>query len=148
MVEESRIGIYNYVYNLLYGLPKDGKVTQNVYSMNEPQELTTSDTQDGFIVIRVGNMFDESEFPMQTYASVRVFVIAYIPPMSRGRLNKTKYSAMEDAINHVINEEMSNGTNEHYSIQSDGVLSMDDAADTNADNSYYMFVKSFIVTIS
>lgn len=142
MVNESRIEIYNYIYNLLYGV-----VTENVYSMNEPQELTESDTTDGFIVIRIGNLYDESEFHGETYGWVRVFIEAYIPPISRGRLDKTKYKAMEDAIMEVINEEIAHGTSNTYAIQDDGILSMDDSADTNADNAYYMFIKSFIVTI-
>ena len=143
MIDESRIGIYNYVYGLLYDV-----VTKNVYSMNEPQELTDSDTHDGFIVIRVGDVYDNSEFPCETYAQVRVFVEAYIPPISRGRLDKAKYKSFEDGINAVIAEEMSNGTNEHYSIESDGILSMDSNQDTNANNTYYMFIKSFIITIN
>lgn len=142
MINESRIGIYNYIYRLLYGV-----VTENVYSMDEPQELTESDTTDGFVVIRVDDIYDESEFHGETYGWVRVFVEAYIPPMSRGRLDKAKYKAMEDAITNVINNEIAHGTSNTYAIQDDGILSMDDKADTNADNTYYMFIKSFIVTI-
>lgn len=143
MVDESRIGIYNYIYGLLYGV-----VTNNVYSMNEPQELTESDTNDGFIVIRVGDLYDNSEFRCETYAQVRVFIEAYVPPISRGRLDKAKYKSFEDSINAVINNEIDSGTNEQYSIESDGILSMDSNIDTNANNAYYMFVKSFIVTIN
>ena len=140
MVDESRIGIYNYVYNLIYEI-----VTENVYSMNEPQELTESDTKDGFIVIRVGDLRDDSEFHLQACGWVRVFIEAYIPPISRGRLDKTKYKAMEDAINDVINEEIENGTNSKYSIEPDGVLSSDIGEDSNANNAFYMFIKSFIL---
>lgn len=143
MVDESRIGIYNYICGLLYGV-----VSENVYSMNEPQELTDSDTKDGFIVIRVGDLYDNSEFRCETYAQVRVFVEAYVPPISRGRLDKAKYKSFEDSINDAINAEIDNGTNEKYSIESDGILSMDSNNDTNANNAYYMFVKSFIVTIN
>lgn len=143
MINESRMDIYNYVYGLLYGV-----VSYNVYSMNEPQELTDSDTQNGFIVIRVGDLLDSSEFRCEAYAHVRVFVEAYIPPISRGRLDKAKYKTFEDAINTAINSEIDNGTNVHYSIESDGILSMDSNKDTNANNAYYMFVKSFIVTIN
>lgn len=142
MMNESRIGIYNYVYGLLFG-----KVSDNVYSMNEPQELTESDTTDGFIVIRVDELHDMSEFHGQTYGWARVFVEAYVPPMSRGRLDRTKYLALETAINNVINAEIENGTSETYSIDEDGVLSMDSNADTNANNAYYMYVKSFIVLV-
>lgn len=141
-MNNSRIDIYNYIYGLLYGV-----VTENVYSMNEPQELTESDTTEGFIVIRVGDMYDESEFPLETYGWVRVFVEAYIPPISRGRLDKVKYKAFEDGINDAISAEMENGTDEHYSIQEDGFLSMEENRDSNANNAYYTFIKSFIVNI-
>lgn len=142
MVNESRIGVYDYIYELLHGV-----VTNNVYTMNEPQELTESDTTDGFVVIRVGDMFDESEFELETYGWVRVFIEAYIPPKSRGRLDKAKYKSFEDGINSVINNEMKNGTNDNYSIETDNVISLDGIVDTNANNSYYVFVKSFIVNI-
>jgi len=142
MVDESRIDIYNYIYGLLYGV-----VTENVYSMNEPQELTESDTTDGFIVIRVGDVYDNSEFKCETYGRVRVFVEAYIPPISRGRLDKAKYKTFEDGITNAINNEIENGNNAHFSIQDDGILSMDSNADNNANNAYFMYVKSFIVTI-
>ena len=89
----SRIDIYDYVYNLFYDV-----VTKNVYSMFEPQELTTSDTNDGFLVIRVGDLYDESEFTCSAYGWARVYVEAYVPPLSRGRLDYTKYQEYEDAI--------------------------------------------------
>ena len=142
MIDESRIGVYNYVYGLLYGV-----VTENVYSMNEPQELTQSDTEDGFIVIRVGDMYDDSEFEGEAYGWVRVFVEAYIPPISRGRLDKAKYKAFEDGILEVIKAEAQSGTSEHYSIDSDGIISMEENRDSNANNSYYTFIKSFIVNL-
>ena len=56
MVNESRIDIYDYLYNLFYDV-----VTKNVYSMEVPQELTQSDTQDGFIVLHVGDLNDENK---------------------------------------------------------------------------------------
>lgn len=142
MVAESRIGLYDYVHDLLCD-----EVTKNVYRMSEPQELTKSDTKDGFIVITAGNIVDESEFLNQAYGRVRVFVAAYVPLMSRGRLDKSKYSAMENAINAAINAEINNGTNATYSIQGDSILSMDDFVDTNANNAFSVFVKSFIVNI-
>lgn len=142
MIPESRIGIYNYVYGLL-----NGYVSDNVYSMSEPQELTESDAQDGFIVIRVGDIVDESEFHGQAFGAVRVFVEAYVPPMSRGRLDKAKYKTLEDDILKAINDEREYGTNEHYSIDDDGIISMDESIDTNANNAYHIFIKSFIVNI-
>lgn len=142
MTDESRIGLYDYIYGLFFGV-----VSDNVYQMNEPQELTESDMKNGFIVIRVGNVYDESEFYLNTYGVARVYIEAYIPPMSRGRLDRTKFKTFEDAINNVINNEIHNGTSPIYSINDDGVLSMDDTLNTNADNEFYMLIKSFIVTI-
>lgn len=142
MFNESRTKIYDYVYNLLYGV-----VTENVYPMYEPQELLKKDTQEGFIVIRVGQINDESQFRGHTYAWTRVFVEAYVPTISRGRFNRELYNKFESKINEVINNEIDNGQNENYTIQDDGVVSLDGSADTNANNLYHMYVKSFIVTI-
>lgn len=139
MIDESRIGIYDYLYNLLYGV-----VSNNVYQMREPQELTQSDTTDGFIVIRVGEINDASEFTGETYAWARCYIEVFVPPMSRGRLNHAKYSAFESAINSVIQSEAqrSDGT---YSIDERNVLSVDDMESSNANNSYHTFIKSFLV---
>lgn len=142
MVNESRIDIYDYLYNLFYDV-----VTKNVYSMETPQELTQSDTQDGFIVLHVGDLNDESEFAHQTYGWARCFVEAFIPPISRGRLDYDKYREFEDAITEVIHlasDEVIDG----YSVQEGSVLSMDGSETTNANNSYFTFIKSFIVNIN
>ena len=124
MFNESRIDIYNYLYTLFYGT-----VTENVYSMNEPQELTKSDTSDGFIVLHVGNLIDESEFSLDAFGQVRCYVEAFIPPISRGRLDVEKYKAFEDGINAVIKEAMDSSEGIYY-IQSDSVISLD-AEETN-----------------
>lgn len=142
MVNESRIDIYDYLYNLFYDV-----VTKNVYSMETPQELTQSDTQDGFIVLHVGDLNDESEFAHQTYGWARCFVEAFIPPISRGRLDYDKYREFEDAITdviHLASDEVIDG----YSVQEGSVLSMDGAETTNANNTYFTFIKSFIVNIN
>lgn len=141
MINESRIGIYTYLYNLLYN-----NVTKNVYMMNEPQELSKSDTANGFIVIRVGDLYDESEFSCQAYGWVRCYVEAFVPPKSRGRLDQDKYNALENAINDAIDYASNNNDGDYY-IQKDSVLSMDDVRSSNANNLYYTFVKSFIVNI-
>lgn len=142
MVNESRIDIYDYLYNLFYDV-----VTKNVYSMETPQELTQSDTQDGFIVLHVGDLNDESEFAHQTYGWARCFVEAFIPPISRGRLDYDKYREFEDVITdviHLASDEVIDG----YSVQEGSVLSMDGAETTNANNTYFTFIKSFIVNIN
>jgi hypothetical protein len=141
MVDESRIGIYNYLYDLFYDV-----VTRNVYAMQEPQELTSSDVKDGFLVIQVGNINDESEFACETYGWARCYVYAFVPPISRGRLDYDKFETFENAINSVIKTESENsgGT---YGIQYDSVVSNDIVERSNANNTYFTFAKSFIVNI-
>lgn len=138
MVNESRIDIYEYIESVLTS------VTENVYLMNEPQELTDSDTKDGFIVITIGDFVDASEFPNAAYGMTRVFVQCYVPPISRGRLDKDKYKAFENAINSAI-KTASEDNSGRYWIQPDSLISADFGEDENANNAYYMFVKSFIV---
>ena len=142
MLNESRIDLYNYICGLFVN------VSENIYSMKIPSELTESDVSDGFLVVRIGDMYDESEFPKQAYGDVRVFVSAYVPFKSRGRINKTLYSAFETAMNNAIEDALENDDNENYTIQCDGILSMDDIEETNANNSFSVYVKSFVVTIN
>ena len=142
MVEESRIAVYNYLKPLF------SSVTQNIYSMRVPTENTTDDTKNGFIVIEVGSIVDESEFDLETYGWVRCNVVAYVPQKTRGRLDEAKYTAFEDGINSAIRSAISNpDPTSAYSVQSDGILSMDDDEDSNKGNQYNLFVKSFIVII-
>ena len=152
MFNKSRIDIYDYLYNLFYDV-----VTKNVYSMNEPQELTKSDTENGFIVLHVGNLVDESEFDYEAFGRVRCYVEAFVPPITRGIiaaekkgcivLDYNKYKAFEASIDNVITTESSTTTGE-YSIESDSVISMDAEVLTNANNIYFTFIKSFIVNIN
>ena len=142
MVKPSRSDIYNYLYDLFYGV-----VTENVYEMKIPTELTSSDTQDGFIVIYVGNVIDLSEFPEQAYGEVRCYVQAFIPQISRGRVNHDIYSLFENSINNVITDASEGDTTGTYHIEKDSVISADDIKESDADNSYFTFVKSFIVNI-
>lgn len=139
MVNQSRIDIYDYLYNLIYGV-----ISENVYDMNVPQELTESDTKDGFIVIHVGTLVDESEFDCQAYSRVRCYIEAFVPSISRGRVNRDIYALMEGGINNLIDEQSEVRDGAYY-IEKDSVLSMDDYETSTADNAYYTFVKSFIV---
>lgn len=141
MFNESRIDLYDYISGIF------SSVSENIYKMKIPQELTESDTTDGFIVVYLGDIYDDSEFLKQAYGDVRVVVSAYIPLKSRGRLNKELYKAFESGINEALDNEISNGNSEHYTIQDDGILSMDDIEDNNANNSYSVYTKTFIVTV-
>lgn len=137
MFNNSRMDIYDYLYDLFFGV-----VTDNVYLMNEPTELTASDLKDGFIVISAGNLNDESEFTGNAYGWIRCYVSAYIPTKSRGRVDETLYKKYENDINSIISQE--NRDDEFY-IQPDSVISSDIADTSNVDNQFYLFIKTFIV---
>lgn len=141
MINDSRTAIYDFLYNLFYGV-----VTENVYVMDEPQELTESDVTEGFIVIRVGDIYDEGEFSLETFATVHCFVSAYVPPMSRGRLDIAKYKAFEDGIVAVIKTASANPESEYY-VEENSILSTDIETVGNSDNVFFTFIKSFIVEI-
>lgn len=141
MVIESRQAIYDYLYNLFES------VSPNVYQIDVPQELTESDTTDGFIVLSLGQLNDESEFRHCTYGWIRCYVEAFIPTMSRGRVDYEKFSEFEDAINTVVSNEIANGSGT-YTIQSGTELSSDDYETGNANNSFHTYIKSFVVVIN
>ena len=140
-MNDSRIDLYDYICDIL----KD--VSNNIYSMKIPEELTESDAEEGFIVVRVADMYDDSEFYKQAFGDVRVFVNAYVPLKSRGRLNKNLYNSLASEIDSVVSNEITNGSNEEFTILSDGVLSIDDIENTNANNTYAVYIKSFLVAI-
>lgn len=142
MVNESRIDIYDYLYNLLYGV-----VSENVYYMRVPQELEKTDVKDGFIVIHVGELVDDSEFSGEAFGRVRCFIEAFIPQISRGRVDHDIYAMMENGINSVVDEQskVDDGT---YYIDKGSVLTADDDEVSNANNAYFTFIKSFIVVIN
>lgn len=142
MLNESRIDLYDHLYNLFHGT-----VTNNVYAMSEPQELTTSDKKDGFIVTHVGNLYDASEFSGEAYGEVRCFIEAFVPPISRGRLNYDMYKEFENRITAVI-KNAAKDTESEYFIQEESVLSVEAEEVSNADNMFFTFIKSFIVIIN
>ena len=71
ITDNSRVSIYNYLSDLF------SSVSQNVYAMEVPTENTQDDTTNGFIVTKVGDMQDASEFDGDCYGWVRCFVTAY-----------------------------------------------------------------------
>ena len=143
MFNDSRIDIYDYLYDLVV----DNEVTENVYLVSEPQDLTTSDKKDGFVVIRVGGINDQSQFDRETYGWTRVYVSAYVPSTSRGRLDYEKYKAMEDKLTNAIDTTEAQGAVNGYAVLKNSTLSMDGATMSTANNLFYTFVKSFRVLI-
>lgn len=141
MVNESRMGIYEYIENILTS------ITENVYLMEEPQELTEDDTTNGFIVVTVGDLLDASEFKYSAFGYARVYIRCYVPPISRGRLDVVKYEQFEDDINAAIDRATELDNNGTYWIDEDSIISSDGKDEGNANNTYYMFIKSFIVVV-
>lgn len=141
MIDKSRIAIYDYLYSLLFGV-----VTNNVHSMGEPSETTDDEAENGFVVTQVGDIEDESEFEGRAYAWARCYVYAYVPKLSRGRLNKRKYKEYEDAIMSVIKNAETQGNDDYY-IKPETTISMDNNDNTMKGNQYHIFVKSFVVVI-
>lgn len=142
MLNESRTSIYNYLYNVFHGV-----VTDNVYIVDKPQELTQSDVKDGFLVIMLGDMMDGSEFRGEAYARVRCYITAYIPPATRGRLNTKKFTMFENAINSTIDDVIANNANAQYGVEEGSFLSLDDFDVSNANNPFHTFTRSFVITI-
>lgn len=141
MFNESRIDIYNFLYQMFFDT-----VTKNVYKMGEPTENTESDTKDGFITLEVGAISDDSEFDGDAYGWARCFVTAYVPQKSRGRLDDAKYKAFEDGINTVVRLACESSDGDYY-VLSDSELSIDDVETSQKGNQYHIYQKSFIVII-
>lgn len=141
ITNSSRISLYNYLSELF------SSVSQNIYPMGVPTENTQDDTTNGFIVTKVGDLQDASEFDSNCYGWVRCFVTAYVPKASRGRLNKQLYATFENGIDNVIKANTGRVTSGGYYIMEDSVLSMDDGEETQKGNQYHVFVKSFVIVI-
>lgn len=144
MFNDSRIDIYDYLCDLIV----DNNVTSNVYYVDEPQDLTESDKKDGFVVIKVGGVNDQSQFDLETYGWARVYIYAYIPSTSRGRLAYKKYKAMEGKLNALISNVSKSAPINGYSIVQNSTLSMDGVRLSTANNFFHSFVKSFRVFIT
>lgn len=141
MIDKSRIAIYDYLYSLLHGV-----VTNNVHSMGEPSETTQDEADNGFVVTQVGDINDESEFDGDAYAWARCYIYAYVPKISRGRLNKKMYKEYEDAILDVIKNAETHQDSKYY-IMPETTISMDENENTQKGNQYSIFAKSFVVVI-
>lgn len=141
-METSRSKVYDYLVSLFMGL-----VNRNVYRITVPTANTQSDTKDGFIVLRVGDITDESEFKHDAYGWVRCYVTAYIPKFGNGYLDTEIYENYESKIDQKIETEIESPSSNDYYIIEDGILSMDDDVDTQKGNQYHTYTKSFIVII-
>ena len=66
----SRIDIYDYIKSLFAG--QANTIFKNVYYGEIPQTITGSDKNNGFIVIRLGALNDNSDFYLSTYCTIRI----------------------------------------------------------------------------
>lgn len=142
MINDSRADLYEYLYDLFKNV-----FSENVYAVSVPQTLTNDDIKNGFLVITVGSITDSSEFSREAYGWVRCHVQAFIPPLTRGRLDYDKLGKMEIGINDVIRS-ASAVRDGSYHISEENILSSDVLETRNSDNMFHSFIKSFILNIN
>ena len=142
MLNESRKAVYDYISGLVSGV-----VTNNVHRLEVPTELTESELRNGFIVIRIGELNDESEFRDSAYGWARCYIDAYIPLRSRGRFNGDAYGTFEDAIYMALRNATLTDSESTYWVMEDSFISYDYAESNINGNSFHVMTKSFIVNI-
>jgi len=136
----SRPDIYTYIYTAL-----NGNVDCPIYAMAIPQTLSTNDTTKGFIVMRLAEMDDQSEFPEEAYAIERAYIECYVPAKSGGKIDLSLYTSLQNSIDAVI-DNMCNTENPDYATMKDNILNYEDMYSTTK-NVYFMYGKSFKIII-
>lgn len=138
----SRKNLYSYVASMFVGIVK------GIYK-HMPTALSPEDTTNGFIVIRMGNIDDSSEFYGNTYAKTRIYVECYVPDVNttttNGVMSTTKYDAMQQAVDDKIDAECEK-VNQTYTISRESILSSDDTY-ANKAVSFMVYITSFQVII-
>ena len=140
MSDTSRISVYSFVHTMF------GSLGISVYAMEIPQSLETVDITNGFAVMRINNIYDNSEFIGHTYSTARVFLETYVPAKTKGRLDTTKYEALQNKINSMVNE-YCDKTNQDYMVSRDSILNYDDTM-INGSTEFFMYLISFTVTMT
>jgi hypothetical protein len=138
----SRKNLYSYVASMFVGIVK------GIYK-HMPTALSPEDTTNGFIVIRMGNIDDSSEFYGNTYAKTRIYVECYVPDVNttttNGVMSTTKYDTMQQAVDDKIDAECEK-VNQTYTISRESILSSDDTY-VNKAVSFMVYITSFQVII-
>jgi len=138
----SRKNLYSYVASMFVGIVKD------IYK-HMPTALSPEDTTNGFIVIRMGNIDDSSEFYGNTYAKTRIYVECYVPDVNtsttNGVMSTTKYDTMQQSVDDKIDAECEK-VNQTYTISRESILSSDDTY-VNKAVSFMVYITSFQVII-
>jgi len=144
MEDVSRKDIYSFIAGLLSPLGT------HIYRVGIPETLGEDDISDGFTVLKLGDIYDHSEVPLTTYCTARMTVCCYVPSVSTsdigGIMNTSKFDAIQKQVDSIIMAETVK-TGQKYGIGTDDVLSLDDFY-SNGTNSFYLYVKSFIITVS
>ena len=142
-MNESRKDIYSYVATLFTS------VTTNIFRGEIPKSLSGTCATNGFMVLRLGELRDDSEFDMEAFGRVRMNVEFYVPSVSTsnagGVMNTTKFDEAQDDIDAIVNAECAK-RNQTYTISRDGILSFDDFY-SNSANTFHVYITSFIITI-
>lgn len=138
----SRKNLYSYVASMFVGIVK------GIYK-HMPTALSPDDITNGFIVLRMGNIDDSSEFYGNTYAKTRIYVECYVPDVNtsttNGVMSTTKYDAMQQAVDDKIDAECEK-VNQAYTISRESILSSDDTY-VNKAVSFMVYITSFQVII-
>lgn len=138
----SRKNLYSYVASMFVGIVK------GIYK-HMPTALSPEDTTNGFIVLRMGNIDDSSEFYGNTYAKTRIYVECYVPDVNttttNGVMSTTKYDTMQQAVDDKIDAECEK-VNQTYTISRESILSSDDTY-VNKAVSFMVYITSFQVII-
>ena len=138
----SRKDLYSYVATMFVG------VVKGIYR-HMPTSLSSEDTANGFIVLRMGNIEDESEIFLNAYAKTRIYVECYVPDVNtsttNGVMSTTKYDAMQQAVDNKIDAECEK-VNQTYTISRESILSSDDTY-VNKAVSFMVYITSFQVII-
>ena len=139
----SRKDIYSYVATLFTS------VTTNIFRGEAPKSLGGTCATAGFMVLRLNELRDESEFDMEAYGRVRMNVEFYVPSVKTsnagGVMNTSKFDDAQSAIDAIVSAEC-NKRNQTYTISRDGILSFDDFY-SNSANTFHVYITSFIITI-
>lgn len=140
----SRKDIYSYVASLFTS------VSKNIFRIDIPITLNADAASNGFIVLKLDTLSDNSEFDLSTFATVRMYVECYVHTTQvdgiSGLMNTAKYDAAQKAIDTIIEAECKK-QNQTFSISNDGILSMDDFYSNNTD-AFSVYIKSFKITIT
>lgn len=140
-IDARRTPIYKYIHSLF-----NGKVTDYIYPMGIPTNLTEEAQAGGFMVINVGDIQDRSEMTLSNYAQTRVTVQMYVTPKGRGRIDTELYEEYETKIFDILAVEAEK-RGEKYIIDLDSILSTDDVYNKDGNNVFFLYIASFVIKI-